>query len=664
MKTKLLLIVIVLTLASPLVNAAIVSNSIIVNDIEYYIQTDKAVYTLGEDVEMLFRATNLKEEDTIIYCYQSPEINFFVQQDDLTVWLLNHFFLAHSPGIEIPASESKQWAWTWDKKDDIGHPLGVGTYNVFGIMYASSGDIDVGVEIAIVPEPLCEADIDITPETLNTKSNGKWITCKINLDDCDIADVNTESILLAGVVPAQHVQVNLGKQTITATFDRLTVIDTLIAKQGPGSNCGSSVFPDVKVTGKLNDGTLFEGVDTIKLLGLPAIAKPNVIGSIIAWGKDNFGQASPPAGNDFIAIAAGYDYGLALKFDGSIVGWGRNNDNRATPPGGNDFVAIATGLSHNLALKSDGSLVGWGTDDNGQATPPAGNDFVAISTGGGYSLALKADGSIIGWGLNHYGQASPPAGNDFVAIVAGRYHGLALKADGSIVGWGANSGGQASPPTGNDFVAIAAGYKHSLALKADGSIVAWGRDDYGQASPPTGNDFVEIAAGRYYGLALKSDGSIVGWGRDDDGQVTGKPVGNDFVAIAAGRGYGLALKKVITSVEANISLVPQTLNTKSQSEWINCKINLDDCHIANVNTETILLADLVPAQHIQINPGQQQIMAKFDRQIVIDTLILQEGLDRNGGFAIFVDIKVTGQLNDGKAFEGTDNIRFLHNVKP
>ena len=28
-------------------------------------------------------------------------------------------------------------------------------------------------------------------------------------------------------------------------------------------------------------------------------------GSIVGWGNNDYGQASPPAGNDFIAIAAG-----------------------------------------------------------------------------------------------------------------------------------------------------------------------------------------------------------------------------------------------------------------------------------------------------------------------------------------------------------------------
>jgi hypothetical protein len=146
--------------------------------------------------------------------------------------------------------------------------------------------------------------------------------------------------------------------------------------------------------------------------------------------------------------------------DGSIVGWGYNRDGQADPPDGHDFVAIAAGEYHSLALKLDGSIVGWGA--NSEA--PDGNDFVAVAPGYWHSLALKSDGSVVGWGYNEYGQADPPDVNDFVAIAAGRLHSLALKSNGSIVGWGDNYYGQADPPERNDFVVIAAGGSHSLAL--------------------------------------------------------------------------------------------------------------------------------------------------------------------------------------------------------
>jgi hypothetical protein len=57
-------------------SATVNSNSIIQDDIEYYIQTDKSVYNLGEDVEMLYRVTNLRSEDVEFYFPNSPAWNF------------------------------------------------------------------------------------------------------------------------------------------------------------------------------------------------------------------------------------------------------------------------------------------------------------------------------------------------------------------------------------------------------------------------------------------------------------------------------------------------------------------------------------------------------------------------------------------------------------
>lgn len=58
-----------------------------------------------------------------------------------------------------------------------------------------------------------------------------------------------------------------------------------------------------------------------------------------------------------------------------------NAQYQATPPDGNDFVAIVAGQNHSLGLKSDGSIAGWGFSTYGQASPPAGYDYVAMAAG-------------------------------------------------------------------------------------------------------------------------------------------------------------------------------------------------------------------------------------------------------------------------------------------
>ena len=54
---------------------------------------------------------------------------------------------------------------------------------------------------------------------------------------------------------------------------------------------------------------------------------------------------------------------LGLKEDGSIVVWGRNDYGQCNVPSPNSgFVAVAAGTHHSLGLKEDGSIVAWGGD--------------------------------------------------------------------------------------------------------------------------------------------------------------------------------------------------------------------------------------------------------------------------------------------------------------
>ena len=329
--------------------------------------------------------------------------------------------------------------------------------------------------------------------------------------------------------------------------------DSNIPQEETSGILPASQSPPVKSGKIIGWGTQFVGVDLSS--GFISIAggkhhslglKTN--GSIVAWGRNDYGQCNVPLPNTgFVAVVGGGFHSLGLKQDGSIVAWGYNGEGQCNVPSSNtDFVSVAAGYYHSLGLKQDGSIVAWGNNFMGQCNIPSPNSgFVAVSAGSEYSLGLKQDGSIVAWGRNDYGQCNVPSpNNSFVSVVGGGNHGLGLKANGSIVAWGYNSKGQCNVPLPNiGFVAMAGGYLHSLGLKADGSIIAWGWNNFGQCNVPLpNNDFVAVAACGDYSLALKTVGSIVAWGSNDFGQCNVPFPNKGFVSVATSLDYSLGLK--------------------------------------------------------------------------------------------------------------------------
>ena len=89
------------------------------------------------------------------------------------------------------------------------------------------------------------------------------------------------------------------------------------------------------------------------------------------------------------AIAAGYYHSLALKSNGTVVAWGRNNYGQSAVPADlSDVIAISGGSEHGLALRSDGTVVAWGRNSYEQSAVPAGFSsgtvVVGTSVSGGF----------------------------------------------------------------------------------------------------------------------------------------------------------------------------------------------------------------------------------------------------------------------------------------
>jgi len=73
---------------------------------------------------------------------------------------------------------------------------------------------------------------------------------------------------------------------------------------------------------------------------------------VVAWGRNDYGQANVPAGlTGVTAIAGGLNHTVALKNDGTVVAWGRNDYGQTNVPSGlSGVTAIAAGAEHTVAL--------------------------------------------------------------------------------------------------------------------------------------------------------------------------------------------------------------------------------------------------------------------------------------------------------------------------
>ena len=251
---------------------------------------------------------------------------------------------------------------------------------------------------------------------------------------------------------------------------------------------------------------------------------------------------------DAVAVAAGINHTLALDASGNVWAWGLrtsgalgdgSTSSYATTPqqvsGPSSIIAIAAGYQFSLALKSDGTVYAWGRNQEGQlgdgtttqrTTPiqiPNLSGIAAISAGGYHTLALQSEGNFSGnvwaFGYNYPGgqlgdgttnQSSTPllVATNVRKVSGSIYASLLLQEDSGfltkVLGAGTHLGSYAdstAPSPSNRFITIL-------------------RDD-----------FVDVSAGTNIQLALRSDTTIREWGSTmstgADGEVLGDDTGID-----------------------------------------------------------------------------------------------------------------------------------------
>jgi len=137
------------------------SNSIVEGCIEYYMQTDKSVYRLGENVEMLYRVTNLGDEDVTFWFGNLQQCYFEVNDGETLVW---GWPKQTQPAISCFTLGPGQWASyykLWSMLSDSGVLIIPGTYYVSGELISAS--VETSCTDGVLREPV-SGGIEVLPE--------------------------------------------------------------------------------------------------------------------------------------------------------------------------------------------------------------------------------------------------------------------------------------------------------------------------------------------------------------------------------------------------------------------------------------------------------------------------------------------------------------------
>lgn len=113
-------------------------------------------------------------------------------------------------------------------------------------------------------------EVHITPKSLNLESKGKWIMARIETPEgCARQDIEFSTIMLNNTIPAEVLGKGKARSHLTVRFDRESVTDYVnshVDWSTPERTKPLIYEVTLTVTGMLNDGTPFEGSDTIRML--------------------------------------------------------------------------------------------------------------------------------------------------------------------------------------------------------------------------------------------------------------------------------------------------------------------------------------------------------------------------------------------------------------
>jgi len=482
--------------------------------------------------------------------------------------------------------------------------------------------------------------------------------------------------------------------TIQEAIDAASPGDTVFVAAGTYSpSTNGEVFPirmrnGVSLQGAGAGSTIMDAENTNGVIACDGIniATTKIDGFTITNGSTNDGG------------------GIYLSYSSVKISNNTITENNATDSGGGIFLYRSFPTISNNAI-TDNTARGWGGGISINLSSGtianniiSGNSIEGFCGGGIYvnawlsgfpppiirnNIITGNSAPYIGGGISSI-NASPTITNNIISNNSTTSYGGGIEIEGVVVssptiinntifGNNASHGGgfyirqQSNPTISNNIIASNTASSSGGGIWADGTASpsidyndVWDNstDNYFGCSAGL-NDisqnplFVNPAADDYH---LQSSSPCIDIG--DNTAASGLPT--DFEGdprIWDGDGNGDAVVDIGADeyyrFTATVDIAPDVLNLKSKGKWITVYIEFPQNYdLADINVSTIKLNDTVSAELKPASIGDYDddgildLMVKFDRGEV--TSILEAG--------DYVEVKISGELNDGTKFNGTDYI--------
>jgi parallel beta-helix repeat protein len=230
-----------------------------------------------------------------IYCYGACSNGNRILENNITSTSVYAIALGGNDNLvshnNFMANGETGYAWGVDNAWDNGYPSGGNYWSDYETKYPNAKEIN-GSGIWDTPYVIGEsnrdnyplvhpwttfitATVSIIPNTLNLRSNLKYVTAYIELPEgYNVSDINVSSILLNNTIP-----VDPDAPTTIGDYDSDGIPDLMVKFNGTEvieyilRNINMTQLIEERfmtitltVTGKLKDGTPFQGSDTIKIV--------------------------------------------------------------------------------------------------------------------------------------------------------------------------------------------------------------------------------------------------------------------------------------------------------------------------------------------------------------------------------------------------------------